>query len=326
MNRRRFLGATGIALGAYASQRELAAASPVSTKSHSLAAEWPKLTPDSYPDRCQVAGVAIGKDGNILALNRGENHWDPKNGFKREPIHKPAVLVIDPNTGSLVNSWGADMFVMPHQIYVDSAGNVWIVDCGLNKVFKFDAAGSKLLEIGGPDIGFQMPTDVTVLSNGNLVVSDGYQNTRVVMFDNAGKLLAAWGTKGRAALQFNTPHSITCDENDLLYIADRENHRVQVLNAKGKVQGIWTNVERPLTLRFAADSIFVLSNLEAAKGIVRQFSKQGKVMASFPTKPAGTTEDFEWPHGLAVNADGSQVYIGFTLTGRRVQRYQRVKE
>ncbi len=323
MNRRHFFRNTSSALVAGSFPRWSAAASPVSTKSHVLDAEWPKLTPDSYPDRCQIAGVAIGKDGNILALNRGENHWDPKAGFKRTPIHKPAVLVIDPKSGGLVGSWGSDLFMMPHQISVDAAGNVWIVDCGLNTVFKFDAMGAKLLELGGPEIGFMMPTDVTSLSDGGFVVSDGYQNTRVVKFDSAGKLVAAWGTKGRGQLQFNTPHSIACDDNDLLYVADRENHRVQVLNAKGKVQAIWTNVERPLTIRHAADSLFVLSNLEAAKGIVRQFNKQGKVLASFPTKPAGTTEDFEWPHGLAVSADGSQVYVGFTLTGRRVQRYQR---
>jgi hypothetical protein len=84
-------------------------------------------------------------------------------------------------------------------------------------------------------------------------------------------------------------------------------------------------VERPLTVRHAAGSIFVLSNLDADKGIVRQLSLQGEVLSSFMTKPAGSKEDFEWPHGLAINEDGSKIYVGFALTGRRVHRYQRTK-
>ncbi|MFO1003742.1 MAG: hypothetical protein U0936_25710 [Planctomycetaceae bacterium] len=92
----------------------------------------------------------------------------------------------------------------------------------------------------------------------------------------------------------------------------------------GKIQSIWTNVERPLTIRYAAGSLFVLSNLDADKGIVRQLNVDGEVLNSFLTKPSGSKDDFEWPHGLAVNEDGSRIYVGFTLTGRRVLRYRRV--
>lgn len=283
---------------------------------------WPTLLPDVYSERCQVAGVAIAKNGNILALNRGENHWMPRTGLKRQIVRKPAVLVIDPKSGVLVTTWGTGIFTMPHQIHVDHEGNVWIVDCGSNMVFKFDAVGTPLFKIGGREIGFNMPTDVALLSDGSFVVSDGYVNARVVRFDPAGKRIAAWGTKGNGPLQFQTPHSITVDDADLLYIADRENHRVQVLNARGEVQAVWTNVERPLTARFNKGSIYVLSNLEAAKGIVRQFDRKGVVQAAFHTKPAMIEDDFEWPHGLAVNGDGSVIYIGFTLTSRRLRRYR----
>ena len=323
-SRREFFRTAALALGVMPTNAMLATEDRELPESHVLDAHWPALSPEVYPERCQIAGVAIAKDGNILALNRGENHWMPTAGFKKQTVKKPAVLVIDAKTGALTGSWGAGIFMMPHQIHVDREGNVWVVDCGSHTVFKFDAAGTPLLKIGGPEIGFNMPTDVAVLSDGSFVVSDGYVNARAVKFDPAGKRIAAWGTKGKQPRQFQTPHSVTADDADLLYVADRENHRVQVLDARGELQAIWTNVERPLTVRFSNGSIFVLSNLEAAKGVVRQFDKKGVVQAAFHTKPAATEDDFEWPHGLAVDGDGSMIYVGFTLTSRRLRRFRRV--
>ena len=323
-SRREFFRTAALALGAIPAHALLAAEDRELPESHALDEHWPALSPEAYPERCQIAGVAIAKDGNILALNRGENHWMPTAGFKKQTVKKPAVLVIDAKTGALTGKWGAGIFTMPHQIHADREGNVWVVDCGSHMVFKFDAAGAPLLKIGGPEIGFNMPTDVAVLSDESFIVSDGYVNARVVKFDPMGKRIAAWGTKGKQPLQFQTPHSVTVDDADLLYVADRENHRVQVLNARGELQAIWTNVERPLTARFSNGSIFVLSNLEAAKGMVRQFDKKGVVQSAFHTKPAATEDDFEWPHGLAVNGDGALIYVGFTLTSRRLRRYRRV--
>jgi peptidylamidoglycolate lyase len=323
-SRRKFFRTAALVLGAIPARTLFAADERELPESHVLDEHWPALSPEAYPERCQIAGVAIAKDGNILALNRGENHWMPTAGLKRQIVRKPAVLVIDPKTGALVNSWGAGIFTMPHQIHVDREGNVWVVDCGSNMVFKFDASGAPLLKIGGSEIGFNMPTDVALLSDGSFVVSDGYVNARVVKFDPVGKRTATWGTKGKQPLQFQTPHSVTVDDADLLYVADRENHRVQVLNARGELRAIWTDVERPLTVRFSNGSIFVLSNLEAAKGVVRQFDRNGVAQAVFHTKPVATEDDFEWPHGLAVNGDGSMIYVGFTLTSRRLRCYRHV--
>jgi DNA-binding beta-propeller fold protein YncE len=154
-------------------------------------------------------------------------------------------------------------------------------------------------------------------------VSDGYMNSRVVKFAADGKLTAAWGTKGSRALQFNVPHSVAVDDRDRIYVADRENDRIQVLDADGRFLTEWTDADRPITVRFAGNSLFVLSNLDADRGIVRRLDLNGKVLDSFPTKPTETTEDFEWPHGMAVADGGRDVYVGFTLTGRRVQRYRR---
>ena len=276
---------------------------------------WAKL-PDGWEFR-DVAAVAVDSKDQVYVFNRGQH---PMMVFDRD--------------GNFLRSWGEGLFGRAHGIDIDSDDTLYCTDDGDHTVRKVTTEGKVLLTIGVPNKPapflsgkpFNRCTHTALSPKGEIYVSDGYGNSRVHKYSPDGKHLMCWGTTGTDPGEFNIVHNIVSDADGWVYVADRENHRVQVLNAKGKVQGMWTNVERPLTLRFAADSIFVLSNLEAAKGIVRQFSKQGKVMASFPTKPAGTTEDFEWPHGLAVNADGSQVYIGFTLTGRRVQRYQRVKE
>lgn len=285
---------------------------------HDLDRSWP----DGPIVRAQVSGVAVDAEGRVLVLNRGDNHWMPQGNFRRQKIKQPAVLVVDPDTGKVVATWGANTFIMPHQIVVAPDGNVWVVDVGLHQAIEFDGGGKKLRSIGGPKVRFNMPTDLAFLSDGSFVVSDGYMNSRVVRFTPDGKLAAAWGTKGSRPLQFNVPHSVAVDDRDRIYVADRENDRIQVLDADGRLVAEWTNVDRPITVRYADDSLFVLSNLDADRAIVRRLDLNGKVLDSFPTKPAGTTEDFEWPHGMAVAAGGRDVYVGFTLTGRRVQRYR----
>jgi len=293
------------------------------TESHVWDRSWPGLAGAAMPEPCQISGVTLDGDGRVLALSRGENHWMPQRSFKRQKIRRPAVLVITPTDGTLAHAWGSDLFMMPHQIVVAPGGETWVVDAGLHRIFRFDAAGKQLSSYGGPSVRFNMPTDVAFLSDGSFVVSDGYVNSRVVKFDPRGKPIATWGTKGSKPLQFHTPHSIAIDGQDRIYVADRGNNRIQVLTARGEFVTAWTNVDCPVTVRFAADHLFVLSNLEADKGIVRCLDPDGRIVDSFRTKPPGDPGDFEWPHGLAVTPDGTDVYVGFTLTGRRIQRYRR---
>jgi len=326
------------AAGLYLSQRLLFADNqPVSTakgnlqkttepmlpESHVLDETWPSLAPPLYPEPCQITGVAIAKDGTILALNHGENHSDPALGYLKDLIRKPAVLVIDPKTGKLLRSWGSNVFILPHHISVDAAGNVWVVDGALKSVFKFDGNGVKLMEIRGVDVGFQMPTDVAVFKDGSFLVTDGSITKRALRFDAEGTLLGEWGEKGEGLAQFHTPHSIAIDDSEMVYIADRENRWVQVLNAEGDLKATWRRLGRPSCVRFHSGSIWVLSNFNAAKGIVRRFNLKGELLEAFHTKPPASKRDFEWPHGLAVTEGGNTVYVGFILTSRQVVRYRR---
>jgi DNA-binding beta-propeller fold protein YncE len=233
------------------------------------------------------------------------------------------VLVLDPKTGKLIRSWARVIFMRPHQINVDAEGNVWVTDSGLKRVFKFDATGNKLLEIGGADSNLVLPTDAAVLKDGTIVVADGAPNKRGVKFDSAGKSLGDWGLRDSGPNQVHTPHCLAVDEDDLIYVADKGNHWVQVLSAEGKVQATWRNVGAPLAIRYYEGFVYVLSNLSATRGIVRKFDRQGELQEAFHTKQSGKNEDYEWPHGLAVSEGGNLVYVGFILTARRVQRYRK---
>ncbi|NBV85591.1 MAG: hypothetical protein EBS01_04870, partial [Verrucomicrobia bacterium] len=252
-----------------------------------------------------------------------ENHADPAVGYLRQLIQKPAVLVIDPKTGKLLRSWGSNRFILPHHLSVDAAGNVWIVDGVLKSVFKFDPNGNLLMEWKGADFGFQMPTDVAVFSDGSFLVADGAMNKRGVRFGADGTALYDWGQKGISSPQFHSPHALAADDAGLVYVADRENRWIQVLNAEGECQATWTGVGRPACIRYHADSIWALSNFNAARGIVRRFNLDGTLREAFHTKPSGAKGDFEWPHGLAVTDGGNTVYVGFILTSRQVLRYRR---
>jgi DNA-binding beta-propeller fold protein YncE len=320
IHRRTFFRTCVLAIGAL----EVSPLHAETGEAYAIDRSWPSLLPPAYPERAQFTGIAVAKDGTILALTHGENHSDPRTGFSKQLIKRPAVLVIDPRSGQLLRAWGENLFVLPHQISVDAAGNVWIVDGVLKRVFQFDANGVKLLELGASELGLQMPTDVAVFRDGSFVVTDGALSKRGLKFDSKGQLLGKWGGRGSGPLQFHTPHSIAVDEEDQVYTVDRENHWLQVLNSDGECKATWEKVGRPLTVRYHAGSVYVLSNMSAARGIVRRFNKNGELQDSFHTKPPDSTEDFNCPHGLAIAEDGNVVYVGFMLKARRIARYRRI--
>jgi peptidylamidoglycolate lyase len=273
-----------------------------------------------------MTGVAVASDGSILVLNHGENSIEPLRPFRREIIQKPTVLVLDPKSGKILRAWGENLLMRPHQISVDAGGHIWIVDSGLKKVFKFDAKGTLLFEIGGGEISFNLPTDVAVLSDGSFIVADGATNKRGVKFNTEGESLGDWGLRSEGGpIILHTPHGITSDAEDRVYVADKEKHWVQVLSAEGALLATWKKVGGPLSIRHHQGSIYVLSNLSGTRGIVRRFNTAGELQESFHTRGLGKIQDYEWPHGLAVSDGGNSIYVGFILTARRVQRYLRIK-
>ncbi len=162
-------------------------------------------------------------------------------------------------SGKLVKSFGEGMFLFPHGIHVDPDGNVWLTD-GLGKdgkgqqVFKFSPDGKVLMTLGkagvagnGPD-EFNAPSAVLVAPNGDIFVADGHgreTNARIVKFSKDGKFIKTWGKKGSAPGEFDIPHALAMDSQGRLFVADRQNNRIQIFDQDGKFLDQWTQFSRP---------------------------------------------------------------------------------
>jgi len=198
-----------------------------------------KIPENIWPS--EAVGVALNSKGHIFLLNRG-NH--PLLEFNAD--------------GSFVKSMGEEstIFHAAHSVRFDADDNMWLVDAGNNVVVKFtpqrrivQALGRRLepwvymthgieRAIPGP-AAFYQPTDTVVGPDGSTYVTDGYGNSRVAKFTKEGNLVKYWGDRGSRPVQFNTPHSIVMDRNSNLYVADRQNSRVQVFDTDGKFKQEW---------------------------------------------------------------------------------------
>jgi len=211
-----------------------------------------KLPPGMYLG--EAIGIATNSKGHVFVYSRRENtrlfEFDQNGAFVRE-------------IGE--GSYG---FEFAHSVRVDPQDNIWVVDEGTNLVMKFNPAGHIVMVLGHrPDViagavstapgpvpppekyGFGRPTDVAWDPQGNIFVSDGYVNHRVVKFDKNGRFLKQVGSEksGKEHGQFNLPHGIAVDGKGTVYVADRANNRMEVydndLNYKttyGNIGTSWT--------------------------------------------------------------------------------------
>ena len=254
----------------------------------------------------------------------------------------PPVLHFDPS-GKLLASFGAGMFVFPHGITVDHDGNVWVADAGGkngkgHQVVKFSPTGKVLLTLGkagmpGDAPGFfNRPTGVAVARNGDIFVADGHggdSNARVVKFSKTGKFIMAWGKKGTAAGEFDTPHAIAVDSHERVYVADRSNNRIQVFDANGKFLADWKQFGRPSGVYVDANDVIYVADSQTTdktgctpdpgcrRGIRVGDAADGSVKYFIP-RPDG---DLVGPEGVSADAKGT-VY-GASNAGKRIVQFRR---
>ncbi len=195
----------------------------------------------------QTPAIVVDSQDRVYVFNRG--------------VHP--VIVFD-RDGRFLKTWGEDLFTTAHGLWIDAHDHLYFVDMGSHILVKCTTDGKVLMTVGTTGVPhpdgspFNIPTDVAVRPDGVFYVSDGYGNSRVHKFAPDGRLLQSWGEPGDGPGQFNLPHGITVDRLGRVYVADRENSRVQIFTAEGQFLTQWTDLFRPMQVYADGhDRIFV---------------------------------------------------------------------
>ena len=226
-----------------------------------------------------TAGIAVGPDGNIWAIDRCGAFGSRGTNCAGSPLDP--ILEFDPS-GRFLKSFGSGLFVSPHKITVDRFGNLWVADNGRKdkkgqQVFKFNQAGNILLTLGkagvsGPGLDtFDQPTEVAVAPNGDIFVADGHgseptANARIMKFDAQGRFLKTWGKKGSKVGEFDCPHTLAFDSQGRLFVGDRQNNRIQIFDQEGRFIGEWRQFGRPSGIYIDKNDVMYVADSESRNG------------------------------------------------------------
>ena len=257
--------------------------------------------------------------------------------------NNPSVSVYD-QAGDFITSWVHDL-VGPggHGIAVDAEFNVYVVDWLEHFVAKFTSDGRLLSILGTPGHGadngiepwppvtlpypverlstlratgpFNGCTGVAVGRNGDLYISDGYGNARIHRFTAAGELIDSVGAAGTGELEFHNPHSVHVGDDDMVYVSDRENDRVQVLTLDLDFASE-VPVQRPASAAVDQRGRLIVASLRYAVG--ETTFTRGQVREEVPDRltvlDAGGSVVYaeagviHVPNGLAVDS-GGDIYV-----------------
>jgi len=271
---------------------------------HKVVKDWAKL-PDGW-NFGETSGVAVDKDDNVWVFNRGAH----------------PVLQFDSN-GKMLRSWPEVPIKSSHGIRVDEDGNVWTVDVKGHQLFKWTSTGRLLMILGrGPGKddskdAFNEPTGIAFAKNGDLYISDGYVNSRVVRYGKDGVYQSHWGRKGTGDGEFQLVHDVTVDTRGRVYVADRTNERIQVFDENGKFLTKWTGIGAPWGLSFAAkeNAIYMCDGVNNRVVRLNMEGQVTGVLSSFGKTPG----KLDFAHNIAVDSAGN-IYVA-EIKNWRVQKF-----
>lgn len=262
--------------------------------------DFVKLPADMKLGACSA--VAVNRQGEIFLFHRG----------------KQPIIVLDAK-GNYLRSWGDGEIETAHGLRIDREDNVWVTDIGAHRVLKFDPRGKLLLALGTGQPGagddqFNKPTDIAFGPRGEVFITDGYGNSRVVKSTPGGRRIGAWGTAGKGRGEFNIPHSIVIDARGRVLVGDRENDRIQIFDQDGRLLDIWPGFA-PFGLTLAPDGHLFVADGRAHK--ILRLDDGGRVVQSWGEMGSAPGQ-FQLPHMLGLDLAGN-LYIA-EITGQRFQR------
>ncbi len=299
---------------------------------YKLIPDWPTQarsaagTPAGPWNLIQAPGVAVDAQGHVLVLHRGAHpilEFERSGKFVRswgDGLFSEGKVVAIPAADRLPGGSGYSAVYGPagcdscgaHSMRVDPEGNIWAVDAPGHVVYKMNPQGKVIMRLGqkgvsgiGPN-NFNLPTDVAFASNGDVYVSDGYGNPRVVKYSREGKYLLQWGTRGTGPGQFQLPHNVAVDAQGRVYVTDRDNRRVEVFDSSGKFLNQWPEIGGVSAITITREQRIWTG------GVLRDL--EGRILGNLPADVGGAGG----AHGIAVSETGD-VYVG-QLSGI-VQRF-----
>jgi NHL repeat len=300
---------------------------------------WGKLPDDWEPG--EVAAVAVDSADNVHVLARTDHPYQ----------------VFD-KSGMLIDDWGRGIIDEGHGICIGPDDSAYVVDRVAQQVLKFDASGRHRLTIGqrgqASDTGyveqsehddpythgsltngvqrsagpFNVPTGAAIGPDGSIFVSDGYRNARIHKFDPQGVLITSWGEPGSARElrdttaepgKFHNPHNLAVLA-ELVFVADRQNCRIQVFDLDGAHVTTWLGFLRPSDIQASPrEGLLYVSEMEDRVTVI---DLDGQVVAQVATERSSEPGKFWGPHGISVDSEGS-IYVAEVFAGR-VQKLARV--
>ena len=265
----------------------------------------------------QVGGVAADSQDRIHVFTRTDH---PLMVFDRE--------------GKFLYSWGEGFFEDAHGILIGPDDSIFLVDRVPQVAMKFTHAGKLLFTMGNrghpSDTGyteehrevthagppFHHPTDAALSPNGEIYISDGYRNCQVHKFSPEGKLLFSWGEPGQGPGQFRLVHSVW-EHKGRVYVADRQNDRLQVFTPEGKFLEAWPGYLQPCKIFIDDNDVIYVAELGDRVSIV---DLKGNVIARWGGERTHDPGLFWGPHGIWTDSKGD-LYVAEVLEGQRVQKF-----
>ena len=300
---------------------------------------WYEVDPN-WPER--PTGILWGRTPGI-AVDSKDQVWV----FTRA---EPPVQIYSAE-GRFVHAWGVGLIgtketgLGSHQIKIDNKGMIWLADVADHVVLQVTPDGKVLKTLGTrgepgcDEKHLDKPPDLAITPDGQVFVSDGYGNARIVHFDADGKFVKAWGKLGTGPGEFSLPHAIVADSKGKLYVADRNNARVQVFDQDGKFLDQWQNLIVPWGLCITPkDEIWVCGctpmqwretdntlSCPPKDQVFMKFDTSGKALQIW-TVPKGEDDEeqpgeLNWVHGIAVDSKGN-IYAT-DIIGERAQKFVR---
>ena len=258
-----------------------------------------------------IAGVACDSQDRVFVYSRSEH-----------------PLVVFDRKGNFLDSWGEDILIDAHGIWIDETDNVYCTERENHCVFKFNREGELSMTLGTPGqpaptdgVPFDLPTDTVTLPDGEIFISDGYGNYRVHNYTSEGNLVKSWGERGTGPGQFELSHCVRADRHDRLWVCDRTNDRIQIFDRDGNFLEEWS-LPKPDTIYFDPnEDVVYVAEMNQQVSI---WTLEGELLSKWGgARKSDMPGEFNGvPHGIWADSHGD-LYVGQVQIDGGLQKFVR---